>query len=155
MRDYCQFESFDASCDTDEVILMKSARYGRMRVGRCVARDYGYISCAADVLEEMDRRCSGSRKCHFNIPTLRETYQPCPKDLTAYLEASYSCVKGTFSFTGFEQEYSVSCEATPESPVHRRTQAHTHTCTQITHRPTCIQYTGTHAHTHAHTDTHT
>ena len=95
MRDYCQFESFDANCDEDEVVLMKSARYGRMRVGRCVARDYGYITCAADVLEEMDKRCSGSRKCHFNIPTLRDTYQPCPKDLTAYLEASYSCVKGT------------------------------------------------------------
>ncbi len=102
VRDYCQFESFDASCGADEVILMKSARYGRMRVGRCVARDYGYITCAADVLEEMDKRCSASKQCHFNIPTLRDTYQPCPKDLTAYLEASYSCVKGMFVDISFE-----------------------------------------------------
>ncbi len=93
MRDYCQFESFDAACAQDEVILMKAARYGRMRVGRCVARDYGYISCAADVMDELDKRCSGKRQCHFNIPSLRDTFQPCPKDLTVYLEASYSCVK--------------------------------------------------------------
>ena len=93
LRDYCQFEAFDASCGQDEVILMNAARYGRMHVGRCVARDYGYITCAADVMDEMDKRCSGRRQCHFNIPSLRDSFQPCPKDLTAYLEASHSCVK--------------------------------------------------------------
>ncbi len=94
IRDYCQFEFFDASCKPDEVILIKRARYGRMRVGRCVSRDYGFIGCVANVLGELDRRCSGKKKCHFSIPSLRDIYQPCPKDLTAYLEASFECVKG-------------------------------------------------------------
>lgn len=96
VRDYCQFEDFDAHCDQDEVVLMKAARYGRMRVGRCVSRDYGFIGCVANVMGELDRKCSGQRRCHFAIAVLREIYQPCPKDLTAYLEASYTCVKGIY-----------------------------------------------------------
>ena len=32
----CQTESFTASCPDNQVIVMKSANYGRMRLGRCV-----------------------------------------------------------------------------------------------------------------------
>ena len=32
---------------------MTKARYGRMRVGKCVRGDYGYIGCAADVLGKL------------------------------------------------------------------------------------------------------
>ena len=32
----CQTEIFTASCKEDEVIRMTSAKYGRMRLGRCV-----------------------------------------------------------------------------------------------------------------------
>ena len=36
VREFCQLETFSASCASDEVILMQYARYGRMRLGRCV-----------------------------------------------------------------------------------------------------------------------
>ena len=93
---YCQWETFNASCtsQTDHVILMTSARYGRMRFGRCMREDHGSVGCSADVLAHLDRRCSGRRTCQLSIPdaTLHANH-PCPKELMPYLEASYSCVR--------------------------------------------------------------
>ena len=37
---------FEASCAEDEVVVMTTAQYGRMRPGRCVKKDYGYIGCS-------------------------------------------------------------------------------------------------------------
>lgn len=93
-REYCQFEVFNASCASSQVIVMEEAQYGRLQLGRCVTRDYGYIGCSANVIDLLDRACSGQRWCQLGIPTLREIVQPCPKDLTAYLEASYRCITG-------------------------------------------------------------
>ena len=31
----------NAACEKDEVLVMDSARYGRMRLGRCVQADLG------------------------------------------------------------------------------------------------------------------
>ncbi len=53
-RDYCQWESLNATCDPNHVILMHKARYGRMQLGRCVTSDY-HIGCHADVLLSADR----------------------------------------------------------------------------------------------------
>ena len=39
--EYCETEMFHAECEEDEVIIIQNARYGRMRFGRCVERDYG------------------------------------------------------------------------------------------------------------------
>lgn len=93
-KEFCQFESFNASCNAGHVILMTEARYGRLHLGRCVSRDYGHVGCSADVIEILDRTCSGQRRCQLPVPTLREVVQPCPKDLTSYLEASYTCIAG-------------------------------------------------------------
>ena len=93
-KEYCQFESFNISCSLNQVIVMEDARYGRLQLGRCVNRDYGFIGCSANVLDLLDRSCSGQRACQFHIPTLRDLVQPCPRDLTSYLEASYRCVSG-------------------------------------------------------------
>ena len=73
---------------------MKTARYGRMRLGRCVKKNFGYGGCAADVLSYMDRLCSGKRKCSLIVPdkTMKDM-KPC-SELESYLEASYECVKG-------------------------------------------------------------
>lgn len=93
-REYC-WEQFEATCmSRNQVILMTSAYYGRMRVGRCVTRDY-YIGCTADVIAVLDRKCSGRRNCRLPIPnTEMQRLQPCLADLMAYLEAEYQCVNG-------------------------------------------------------------
>lgn len=94
-REYC-WEQFEASCAArNQVILLTAARYGRMRFGRCVTRDY-YVGCFSDVITLLDRKCSGQRRCQLPIPnTDMQKYQPCPSDLMAYLEAEYTCVQGT------------------------------------------------------------
>ena len=75
--------------------MTTSAKYGRMALGRCVKRNYGYLGCALDALAYVDAKCSGRRQCSFSVyeDSLREL-QPCPEDISAYLEASYSCQKG-------------------------------------------------------------
>jgi len=99
-REYCQWENFNASCPgRDEVVLMKTARYGRIRFGRCMREDHGSVGCAADVLAHLDRKCSGRRSCRMIIPdaTLHDIH-PCPKELMPYLEASYLCVRGNIVY---------------------------------------------------------
>ena len=86
------------SCAGDDVIiLVTSARYGRMRVGRCVPVDY-FTGCAVDVLPALERRCSGWKHCSFAVSD-RQLFrvQPCRKDLVAYLELAYRCISGTTS----------------------------------------------------------
>ena len=91
--EYCQPGEFSANCGPHDVLLVTSAKYGRMRLGKCVKIDYGSIGCAADVLSEMDRKCSGRHECTFDIDSLHGK-QPCPGDLTPYLEARYECISG-------------------------------------------------------------
>ncbi len=43
LPEYCQWDTFNATCGKDEVVLMGAARYGRMELGRCVSKDYGHI----------------------------------------------------------------------------------------------------------------
>jgi len=76
---------------------MKSARYGRMRFGRCVREDHGSLGCFADVLPQLSARCSGRRSCSVYVPdpSLHDA-QSCPKELMPYLETSYTCVTGEF-----------------------------------------------------------
>ena len=93
--DYCDTEIFRGECREGSLILMTSARYGRMRVGRCVEYDLGYIDCYTDVLIQMDRRCSGRRSCEVRVPDAEfENTRPCLKELKTYLEVSYICVHG-------------------------------------------------------------
>ena len=61
-------------CLKNEVIVMTSAVYGRMRIGRCLenegqqlltalGHDPKYLGCSADVLLLMDKKCSGRNQC--------------------------------------------------------------------------------------------
>lgn len=43
--DYCDTEVFRAECSDGEVIIMRKALYGRLKIGRCVEIDLGYIGC--------------------------------------------------------------------------------------------------------------
>jgi len=100
VSEYCQWEWFNASCTSptdDRVILIQSARYGRMRYGRCVREDHGSLGCYADVLPQLSERCSGRRSCSVHVPdpSLHDA-QSCPKELMPYLETSrdaQSCPK--------------------------------------------------------------
>jgi len=96
LTEYCQWEKFNASCPgKDDVILMLTGRYGRMRFGRCMREDHGSVGCSADVLSYLDRQCSGRRHCQLSVPdAVLHAMHRCPKEIMSYLEASYVCVTG-------------------------------------------------------------
>ena len=47
---------FKADCGPNEVIILETALYGRMRLGRCVKTDFGFVGCYTDVLKLTEAR---------------------------------------------------------------------------------------------------
>jgi len=93
--EYCHNEEFAAECYDGDVILMTSALYGRMAVGRCVKTDFGFVGCYKDVMSELHERCSGRSYCTVRVPdTQLDSTDPCHSDLKSYLHAAYVCVTG-------------------------------------------------------------
>ena len=95
-EEFCNSEIFDASCAADEVIVMTSARYGRMKLGRCVKRDFGYLGCGNDALAAFDEQCSGKTRCSvmINNALWHDAADACPEVVTGHAEIEYSCEKG-------------------------------------------------------------
>ena len=50
VTEFCLTDTFAAACDDNHVVVMDVARFGRMRLGRCVTRNYGNVGCYTDVL---------------------------------------------------------------------------------------------------------
>jgi len=105
VKDYClATEAFKARCLKNEVIVMNSAIYGRMRIGRCLkavdVSSFGtgsdILGCSVDVIHIIDKRCSFKNQCEivltFDVDLLME--EPCHPGLKCYLEASFDCVTG-------------------------------------------------------------
>ena len=97
-EEVCAGETFHPRCQQGEILTAVSARYGRMELGRCVARDFGQLGCYNDVLNLVDRVCSGRQDCSIvvgpsNIELVAANEQ-CDKELAAYLEVDYTCQKG-------------------------------------------------------------
>lgn len=91
VKEYCLREYFVASCPgVTDVILMTSALYGRMRIGRCIRGTFN-IGCSNDVTALFDDRCSGRKSCNVSVRSLVDS-RPCQRDFASYLEASYQCV---------------------------------------------------------------
>ena len=91
-QDFCPWENFKAKCAQGEVIIMETAKYGRMKLGRCVKNDLGYVGCYTDVMDVADSMCSGRQECVINTPNPTfDRLKPCLEDLKSYFEAGYWC----------------------------------------------------------------
>jgi hypothetical protein len=54
VREYCEREQFEAQCaDPNHVVVIRSAVYGIMRIGRCVQTNFGALGCSADVTKQV------------------------------------------------------------------------------------------------------
>ena len=85
------------SCSSyDEVVIIRSAEYGRMRVGRCV-HDSAYVGCQVSVLKHLDQMCSGRPSCHVPLPNpTLDAVDPClVSSVKSYLHVTAYCQKGT------------------------------------------------------------
>ena len=106
---YCENEVMRASCGPDEVVVITNATYGRMKQSRCIDRNYGYLGCTVDVLEDADRKCSGKRSCEIRVPNPEfSEHNRCPRDLKPYLQAQYACVGGEmirYMMTSWNEKY--------------------------------------------------
>ena len=75
---------------------MEKALYGRMKIGKCVTTDMGYLGCHTDVLPQMDNMCSGKKECTVNKLGRNDfpDVPSCMMELQLYLEVQYTCAKG-------------------------------------------------------------
>lgn len=100
-REYCNKETFEARCATNEVIVVTHAIYGRPSVGRCVKPEYGFTGCSSDVRRQADVLCSGRHHCQITTSDpIFEGTEPCREDLKLHLELGYRCEKGKSNRTG-------------------------------------------------------
>jgi len=98
-REYCEWQTFNASCvNEDQVLMIDVARYGRMRIGDCITSNYGHIGCATDVTSDLQRTCSGQRRCVISVISLHDK-RSCPKDFKSYLEVEFHCLTGKVALT--------------------------------------------------------
>ena len=91
----CNAEFFDANCASDEAIIVTSARYGRMKLGHCVRRDFGYLGCGNDALQAFDDQCSGRTSCRVIISNdlWQSGDESCPEVVTGHVDIEYTCKK--------------------------------------------------------------
>ena len=75
---------------------MTQAFYGRMKKGRCITRDLGYLGCKADVINILDKLCSNNQECDVDVPDILHDgiQSTCDAELMQYLEADYRCEAG-------------------------------------------------------------
>ena len=100
----CSGHSFLASCQSDEVVVMTSALYGRMSIGTCVERNMGALGCRSDVIDVAHNACSGRRRCELRVrnPDMDRRMRAeasCANatELSRYLDADYRCQQGKLS----------------------------------------------------------
>ena len=78
---------------------MQSAIYGRLKLGRCIPTDLGYLGCQSNVLAQLDKECSGKKSCtvHVTDDYMHEE-GGCLKGLSRSLTVKYTCTKGRINF---------------------------------------------------------
>jgi len=106
--EFCIREKFQASCSStlsslaaydglpppEGRIVMKYARYGRTRFGRCIQKQFdGYHGCSVDVLDTMHRMCSGRPSCSVDVFQTFSWLRPC-SELESFLDVEYECILG-------------------------------------------------------------
>ena len=95
IHEVCLPNVFEATCTSEQIIMIKSARYGEMRKSSCRNSDNSNIGCKADATTIMDHLCSGKLSCTVDTFAAElNALKPCPPGSKPYLEVIYDCIKG-------------------------------------------------------------
>ncbi len=93
----CNTETFERRCGSSEVLVVNSAKFGRMALGTCITKGYGEVGCYKDVTDILTSRCAGKQSCSMLVwqgdANLMESY-PCDEELKPYLETDTNCQPG-------------------------------------------------------------
>ena len=93
--EFCFLDRFEANCTGRGFILLINAQFGRMRAGDCIQDSDLQLGCQANVIDYMDRQCSGRETCGFPVTHLSTiSTTGCKQDLFPYLDARYFCADG-------------------------------------------------------------
>ncbi|KAK2139014.1 hypothetical protein LSH36_2132g00023 [Paralvinella palmiformis] len=120
----CPGDDLDINCPIDEVILPKSAKFGRMGYTECtIVKDF--IGCENDILYLIDKWCSGQSHCVANVPNkeLIQANTACLPYMRKYLELEYSCLK---VISASEADCRMN-----KSPTDREGIISSHVCTSV------------------------
>ncbi|ELU18010.1 hypothetical protein CAPTEDRAFT_197650 [Capitella teleta] len=98
LQEVCNAEDFNAQCGRGEIIAMKSANLGRMKLGKCISQDFGHIGCQHSVIDKLDSLCSAKNECKMRKIARKDfetstSHSPCPGGLEVYLDVDYDCVQ--------------------------------------------------------------
>ena len=95
ISDFCLIEHFNPKCGMNEIIVMIEAKFGRMKLSRCLYEDRRELGCHDNILELFDDMCFGKQSCDILVGANdMGSASTCSKGLLQYLEADYSCRKG-------------------------------------------------------------
>uniref|UniRef100_X2A6E3 SUEL-type lectin domain-containing protein n=1 Tax=Capitella teleta TaxID=283909 RepID=X2A6E3_CAPTE len=91
--EFCDYESFSASCPKSQLITILSATYGHMQIGKCIHANIGFLGCRADVSGILDEECAGKQECQLTVTDAKlRSANPCTNGIDVYLRVSYACV---------------------------------------------------------------
>lgn len=91
---------FQPQCLQHQVVVIESARYGHIELGRCVDADFGHLGCVHDELKYLDQQCSGKPSCSITVTnSIMGNDLPCAAALARYLESSFACQLGKSMIT--------------------------------------------------------
>ena len=94
-RDYCLLDKFNPTCKENEVILINSAVFGRMKNNPCISREIGRLGCYVDVKDIIEGFCGGRQSCNVGISdSILLATKPCGAVFDLYISVSYSCLEG-------------------------------------------------------------
>ncbi len=118
LREYCSSETFEADCGEDYVVQMTEARFGRMRLGRCVKRDFGFLGCYEDVLNFLHERYHLQRTANSGVHDLLTSKQTIPTHKTDRSSAQVAPFQHLLHDKVCKAEFSVPVSSTLSVPFH-------------------------------------
>ena len=106
--EFCQLEFFNPKCLAGQLMLIESAKYGRMNLGKCIKEqelqssgplqgDTKFFGCQSDVTPILHEKCSFRQECKVEVRDnqLNQTY-PCYSWIKSHLSVSYRCLNGNY-----------------------------------------------------------
>ena len=105
-EEFCQDEFFNPRCPQGELVLIESAKYGRMNIGKCIkeqelismgtnSKDQKYFGCFTDVTAILHKKCSFKMGCNVEVKDRELNHTTsCHSWVKSHLKVNHQCLNG-------------------------------------------------------------